>query len=68
MNTARVGTINLHLRADKQNRLLLRTDMTEQDREVIRTAGRREDTLPARLLKERMEQEYFYATMAPMIP
>ncbi|KAG1888531.1 hypothetical protein F4604DRAFT_1644807 [Suillus subluteus] len=53
--------INSHIRADKQNQLRLRTEMTEQDKEVIRAAGRNEDTFPARILKEKMQREQLYA-------
>jgi hypothetical protein len=35
--------------------------MTEQDKEAIRAAGRGEDALPARLLKEKMQRERLYA-------
>ncbi|KAG2039302.1 hypothetical protein BDR03DRAFT_952527 [Suillus americanus] len=53
--------INSHIRADKQNQLRLRTEMTEQDKEVIRAAGRNEDTFPVRILKEKMRREQLYA-------
>lgn len=52
--------INIHIRADTQNQLRLRSEMTEQDKEVIRAAGRGEDQLPARVLKEKMEREIMY--------
>ncbi|KAG2152555.1 uncharacterized protein EDB93DRAFT_1083013 [Suillus bovinus] len=55
--------INLHIRADKQNQLHLRAEMTEQDKEVIRAAGRDEDTLPARILKDKMKREHLYANV-----
>jgi hypothetical protein len=53
--------INSHIRADKQNQLRLRTEMTEQDKEVIRAAGRDEDTFSTRILKEKMQREQLYA-------
>lgn len=53
--------VNLHIRADKQNQLHLRTEMTEQDKEAIRAAGCNEDALPARILKEKMRREHLYA-------
>lgn len=53
--------VNLHIRADKQNQLHLRTRMTEQDLEAIRAAGRGEDALSARILKEKMQREHLYA-------
>ncbi|KAG2340527.1 hypothetical protein BDR05DRAFT_1061530 [Suillus weaverae] len=52
--------INIHIRADTQNQLRLRTEMREQDREVILAAGRDEDEVPARVLKEKMEREILY--------
>ncbi|KAG0696832.1 hypothetical protein DFH29DRAFT_857610 [Suillus ampliporus] len=55
--------INLHIRADKQNQLLLRTEMTEQDKEVIRAAGRNEQSLFVTLLKNKMRRERIYANM-----
>jgi hypothetical protein len=58
--------INLHVRADKQNQLRLRAEMTEQDKEAIRAAGRDEETLPARILKEKMEREHLYANVAQL--
>ncbi|KAG2039306.1 hypothetical protein BDR03DRAFT_1090739 [Suillus americanus] len=58
--------INLHIRADKQNQLHLRAVMTEQDKEAIRAAGRDEETLPARILKEKIEREHLYANVAQL--
>jgi len=58
--------VNLHIRADKQNQLRLRAEMTEQDKEAIRAAGRNEDTLPARILKEKMKREHLYAGVMEM--
>ncbi|KAG1778944.1 hypothetical protein EV702DRAFT_1195956 [Suillus placidus] len=52
--------INIHIRADTQNQLRLRTEMREQDREIILAAGRDEDEVPARVLKEKMEREILY--------
>lgn len=51
---------NIHIRADTQNQLRLRTEMTEQDKEVIQAAGRDEDEDPARVLKEKMGREIMY--------
>lgn len=56
----------MHVRADKQNQLRLRAEMTEQDKEAIRAAGRDEETLPARILKEKMEREHLYANVAQL--
>ncbi|KAG1746641.1 uncharacterized protein EDB91DRAFT_1118111 [Suillus paluster] len=55
--------INLHIRADKQNQLLLRTEMTEQDKEVIRATGRNEESLSVTLLKDKMRREHLYANI-----
>ncbi|KAG1842687.1 hypothetical protein C8R48DRAFT_737374 [Suillus tomentosus] len=55
--------INLHIRADEQNQLLLRAVMTEQDKEVIRAAGRNEDSLPVSLLNYKMQRELLYANI-----
>lgn len=55
--------INLHIRADEQNQLFLRTVMTEQDKEVIRAAGRNEDSLPVSLLNFKMQRELLYANI-----
>lgn len=52
--------INTHIRADTQNQLRLRGEMTEQDKEVIRAAGRDDDDVPARVLREKMEREIMY--------
>lgn len=52
--------INIHIRADTQNQLRLRTEMTGPDREIIRAAGRDEDEVPARALREKMEREIMY--------
>ncbi|OJA12208.1 hypothetical protein AZE42_09562 [Rhizopogon vesiculosus] len=54
-------------RADTQNQLLLRSEMTEQEKEVIRAAGRGKDTLATRLLKAKMKSEYLYATMVSLM-
>jgi hypothetical protein len=58
--------INSHIRVDKHNQLHLRTEMTEQDKEVIRAAGRDEDIFPARILKEKMQREQLYANFAQL--
>lgn len=56
-------TINMHIRADKDNQLHLRTEMTDQDKQVIRAAGRNEDTYLARLVKKKMQREHLYANI-----
>ncbi|KAG2150695.1 uncharacterized protein EDB93DRAFT_1141586 [Suillus bovinus] len=56
--------LNLHIRADKDNQLLLRTEMTDQDKEIICAAGRNEDTYLARLVNEKIQREHLYAALA----
>ncbi|KAG2134485.1 hypothetical protein DEU56DRAFT_913672 [Suillus clintonianus] len=58
-----IECLNLHIRADGQNQLLLRTVMTEQDKEVIRAAGRNEDSLSVSLLNYKMQRELLYANI-----
>ncbi|KAG2031622.1 hypothetical protein BDR03DRAFT_972191 [Suillus americanus] len=53
-------SLNMHIRADTENQLHLRTEMTEQDKEVIRAAGRNEDTYLARIVREKMRRERLY--------
>ncbi|OAX38042.1 hypothetical protein K503DRAFT_188332 [Rhizopogon vinicolor AM-OR11-026] len=55
--------VNLNIRADKQNQLLLRTEMTEQDKEIICSASRNEETFPSRILKEKMKREPLYTNI-----
>ncbi|KAG2150703.1 uncharacterized protein EDB93DRAFT_330431 [Suillus bovinus] len=57
-------TLNMHIRADKDNQLHLRTDMTDQDKEIICAAGRNEDTYLARLVNEKIQREHLYAALA----
>lgn len=59
-------TINMHIRADRENQLHLRTEMTDQDKEVIRAAGRNEDTYLARIVKEKMQREHLYANIVQL--
>ncbi|KAG1863626.1 hypothetical protein DFJ58DRAFT_774202 [Suillus subalutaceus] len=59
-------SLNMHIRADKENQLYLRTDMTDQDKEVIRAAGRNEDTCLARIVKEKMQRERIYASIVQL--
>jgi len=55
--------INVHIREDTQNQLCLRTAMIEEDKEIIRAAGRNEGTFSARILKEKMGREHMYANI-----
>jgi len=52
--------INTFIRADTKNKLLLRMDMREEDREVIRAVGRGEDTAAVLILRKKMEREGIY--------
>jgi hypothetical protein len=56
----------MHIRADKDNQLHLRTEMTDQDKEVIRAAGRNEDTYLARIVNEKMRREHLYANIVQL--
>lgn len=56
-----IETLNMDIRADKDNQWHLRTEMTDQDKEVVRAAGRNEDTYLARILKEKMQRERLYS-------
>ncbi|KAJ7431583.1 hypothetical protein B0H11DRAFT_2210131 [Mycena galericulata] len=52
--------INTHIRADKKNRLLLRTEMLEEDAQVIRDAAAKADKRAAQLLRRRMARERIF--------
>ena len=55
--------INTFIRSDTQNQQLLRMSMREEDREIIRAAGRGvEHTTPIGILKEKMARERVYIT------
>jgi len=56
--------INNAIRMDTQNQLLLRMEMRNEDRDVIRAAGRGEDTTAVRLLKEKMERARIYVSLS----
>ncbi|KAG2089335.1 uncharacterized protein F5147DRAFT_41140 [Suillus discolor] len=55
--------LNLYIRVDGRNQFYLRDKMTQEDKEIIRAAGRNEDTLPARILRKKMERESLYANV-----
>jgi hypothetical protein len=52
--------INTHIRADKKNRLLLRTEILEEDAQVIRDAAAKADKRAAQLLRRRMARERIF--------
>jgi hypothetical protein len=56
--------MNLHIRADKQNQLKLRADMTDTDKAIVRSAGDKSITREAVvLLRQKMARESIYAGM-----
>ncbi|KIJ13052.1 hypothetical protein PAXINDRAFT_170812 [Paxillus involutus ATCC 200175] len=56
--------INLHIRADKQNQLKLRTEMTESDKAIVRDVTDKSVTKDAvRALRGKMARETLYANM-----
>ncbi|KAJ7759627.1 hypothetical protein B0H16DRAFT_1720413 [Mycena metata] len=52
--------INTHIRSDKQDQLLLRTEMRASDIQMIRDAGAESDTLPAQILRAKMAREHIF--------
>ncbi|KAJ7140664.1 hypothetical protein C8R44DRAFT_866369 [Mycena epipterygia] len=52
--------MNTHIRADKKNQLLLRTDMRPSDIQIIRAAGTGSDRSAARILKAKMAREQIF--------
>ncbi|KAJ6586345.1 hypothetical protein DFH09DRAFT_910769 [Mycena vulgaris] len=55
--------INMHIRADKKNQLLLRTEMRPSDIQTIRDAAVNSDNLPARILKEKLAREQIFKSL-----
>ena len=56
--------MNLHIRADKQNQLKLRVEMTDTDKAIVRSAGDKSITREAVvLLRQKMAREAIYARM-----
>ncbi|KAJ7459249.1 hypothetical protein FB451DRAFT_1272310 [Mycena latifolia] len=60
--------INMHIRADKENQLLLRTEMRPADIQAIRDAAANSNNLPARILREKMARENIYRPLVPKRP
>ncbi|KIK81444.1 hypothetical protein PAXRUDRAFT_832866 [Paxillus rubicundulus Ve08.2h10] len=57
-------SMNTHIRADKQNQLQLRAEMTEADIAIIRDAADKENNKEAvRLLREKVAREGLYANL-----
>ncbi|KAJ7791263.1 hypothetical protein B0H13DRAFT_2173146 [Mycena leptocephala] len=55
--------INTHIRADKKNQLLLRTEMRPSDIQVIRDVVANSDNVPARAMNEKLARENIYNSM-----
>ncbi|KAJ7801499.1 hypothetical protein B0H14DRAFT_2895220 [Mycena olivaceomarginata] len=56
--------INEHIVDDKKNQLLLRTEMTNPDIEVIYAAARNENTTAAQLLRAKVARDQIYKPVA----
>ncbi|KAJ7491661.1 hypothetical protein B0H11DRAFT_2007374 [Mycena galericulata] len=55
--------MNSHIRADKNNQLLLRAQMRSTDIQIIRDAAGNSATVPARILREKMAREDIYRSL-----
>ncbi|KAJ6592366.1 hypothetical protein B0H19DRAFT_1245245 [Mycena capillaripes] len=55
--------MNTHIRADKKNQLLLRTDMRLSDIQVIRDVAANSDSVPAMILNDKLAREKIYQGM-----
>lgn len=56
--------MNLHIRADKQNQLKLRAEMTDTDKAIVRCARDKSVTREAVIvLRQKMARESIYAGM-----
>ncbi|KAF7336468.1 MSS51-like protein, mitochondrial isoform X2 [Mycena sanguinolenta] len=55
--------INMHIRADTKNKLLLRTEMRPSDIQVIRDAGKNAKTVPAMILHAKIAREHIYESI-----
>ncbi|KAJ7714031.1 hypothetical protein B0H14DRAFT_3523112 [Mycena olivaceomarginata] len=56
--------INTHIRSDKKDQLLLRTEMRASDIQIIRDAGAERDTYPALILRAKMRRESIFKPFA----
>jgi hypothetical protein len=52
--------MNTHIRADKKNQLLLRTEMRPSDIQVIRDVAANSDSIPATILNDKLAREKVY--------
>jgi hypothetical protein len=55
--------MNAHIRADKKNQLLLRTEMRPSDIQVIRDVAANSDSVPAMVLNDKLAREKSYQEM-----
>jgi len=55
--------MNTHIRADKKNQLLLRTEMRPSDIQVIRDVAANSDSVPAMILNDKLAREKIYQGM-----
>ncbi|KAJ6484856.1 hypothetical protein C8R45DRAFT_931297 [Mycena sanguinolenta] len=55
--------INMHIRADTKNKLLLRTEMRPSDIQIIRNAAKNSQTVPAMILHAKIAREYIYQSL-----
>ncbi|KAJ7161913.1 armadillo-type protein [Mycena crocata] len=56
--------MNTHIRGDKKNQLLLRTDMRPSDIQIIRDTAANSNTHPTRILKAKMAREQIFTPFA----
>jgi hypothetical protein len=59
--------MNTHIRADKKNQLLVRTEMRPFDIQVIRDAVANSNTAPTMALNEKLAREYIYKSLHQML-
>ena len=56
--------MNIHIRSDKQNELKLRAEMTDTDKEIVRSVCDKSVTRDAVvLLRQKLARESTYATL-----
>ncbi|KAJ6561495.1 hypothetical protein DFH09DRAFT_1316074 [Mycena vulgaris] len=55
--------MNTHIRADKKNQLLLRTEMRPSDIQVFRDVAANSDSVPAMILNDKLAREKIYQGM-----
>ncbi|KAJ7891140.1 hypothetical protein B0H13DRAFT_2665837 [Mycena leptocephala] len=55
--------INTHIRADKSNQLLLRTEMRPSDIQIVRDAATNSNSVPAMILHAKIAREYIYESI-----